>query len=94
MKGVSRSYFIKKILTEFDWNNKYFPNMKKLKKVWFEIKWKNKCYLVTNDCVNVRKMRFDELGLEESSLLERAVNENDVDNVVTDVTLSIQLKQF
>jgi hypothetical protein len=39
-------------------------------------------------------MRFDELGLEESSLLERAVNENDVDNVVTDVTLSIQLKQF
>ncbi len=38
------------------------------------------------------EMWLDELRLEECRFLERSVDENDVDNVVTDVTFAIKLK--
>ena len=49
-------------------------------------------HLITDNCVDVSKMRLDELWLEESRLLERSVDKNDVNNVVPDVTFTIQLK--
>ena len=65
--------------------------LKKIETLYLKNKNYQNRHLVANDSVNVRKMRFDELRLEESRLFERSVDENDVHDVVADVTFAVQL---